>query len=211
MVAMNDITPWRKISTPFLPARLRAADHALHRKPVPNRLEFRRYRLPFREAVRTAHGLWREREGLLLRLEDEAGGAGFGEVAPIPWFGTETPGEAEALLAGLGGAVDAGDIERIDERRGCLRFALGLRAWARSPAAPVAQRLPVAALLPAGKAALRRRRTGRWQQGLSPSNGRSACWTMPTNGCCWTICWRGCRVTRSCGSMPTARGRRGAR
>jgi len=30
-----------------------------------HRLEYRRYRLPFRNAVRTAHGLWKEREGFL--------------------------------------------------------------------------------------------------------------------------------------------------
>ena len=28
-------------------------------------LQFRRYRLPFRAAVRTAHGVWAEREGLI--------------------------------------------------------------------------------------------------------------------------------------------------
>jgi O-succinylbenzoate synthase len=119
---------------------------------VTHRLEFRRYRLPFREGVRTAHGWWREREGLVLRLEDESGGVGFGEVAPIPWFGTETLAEAGAMLAGLGGAVDAGAVEQVDERCGCLRFALG-GAFRRDPGAPAAQRLPVAALLPAGRAA----------------------------------------------------------
>jgi O-succinylbenzoate synthase len=85
-------------------------------------------------------------------LEDEAGGIGFGEVAPLPWFGTETLAEAEALLAKLAGRVDAGWVERIDERYGCVRFALG-SALGREPGAPVVQRRPVAALLPAGKAA----------------------------------------------------------
>jgi O-succinylbenzoate synthase len=119
---------------------------------MPYRLEFRRYRLFFRNAVRTAHGSWLEREGLVLKLEDEAGGAGFGEVAPIPWFGTETLAEAEALLVKLGGTVDAGCVEQIDERCGCLRFALASALW-RDFGAPIATPLPVAALLPAGKAA----------------------------------------------------------
>jgi O-succinylbenzoate synthase len=117
-----------------------------------HRLEYRRYRLPFRNAVRTAHGLWCEREGLILRLEHEAGGVGFGEVAPIPWFGTETLPEAEAVLAGFGGAVDDGGVERIDERYGCVRFALSC-ALRREPGTAAARRLPVAALLPAGKPA----------------------------------------------------------
>jgi len=121
---------------------------------MPYRLEFRRYRLPFRRAVRTAHGSWLEREGLVLKLEDEAGGAGFGEVAPIPWFGTETLAEAEALLVKLGDTLSAGCVEQIDERYGCLRFALA-SALRRDFGAPTATRLPVAALLPAGKAACR--------------------------------------------------------
>ena len=131
---------------------MRAAQHALHPEAVTYRLEFRRYRLPFRCAVRTAHGWWREREGLVLRLEDEAGGVGFGEVAPIPWFGTETLAEVEALLGRLGGVVDAGCVEQVDERHGCLRFALS-SALGREADIPAVQRLPVAALLPAGKAA----------------------------------------------------------
>jgi O-succinylbenzoate synthase len=104
--------------------------------------------------VRTAHGRWAEREGLLVRLEDEAGRSGYGEVAPIPWFGTETLAEAEDVLAKLGGGADAASIEGIDERYGCVRFALA-SALGRGTAGPaVARRLPVAALLPAGKAAL---------------------------------------------------------
>ena len=96
---MDDISPRRKSSTSFfrgagLPARLRAARHALHQRAVTYRLEFRRYCFPFGRTVRTAHGPWAEREGLLVRLEDEAGRSGYGEVAPIPWFGTETLAEA---------------------------------------------------------------------------------------------------------------------
>ncbi len=77
---------------------------------------------------------------------------GFGEVAPVPSFGAGALAEAEALLAGLGGAVDAGCVERIGEHCGCLRFALGC-AFGLETVAPAVQRLPVAALLPAGKAA----------------------------------------------------------
>jgi O-succinylbenzoate synthase len=116
------------------------------------RLDYRRYRLPFRNAMRTAHGWWKEREGLIVRLEGTGGEVGFGEVAPIPWFGTETIAEAEEVLAGLGGAVDPGVVEAIDESFGCVRFALGA-ALGRDPGAPVATRRAVAALLPAGKAA----------------------------------------------------------
>ena len=65
-----------------------------------------------------------EREGIVLRLENERGRVGFGEVAPIPWFGTETLAEAGNVLRKLGDMVEAAVLEGIDERQGCLRFAL---------------------------------------------------------------------------------------
>jgi o-succinylbenzoate synthase len=121
--------------------------------PMSHRLEFRRYCLPFRSAVRTAHGPWLAREGIIVRVEDEAGRVGFGEAAPIPWFGTETVAEDVAVLAGLGAAADIGIPGRIDEGLGCLRFALSCAFGVEPGLAPAVQRLPVAALLPAGKSA----------------------------------------------------------
>ena len=59
----------------------------------------------------------------------------------------------EAGLAGLGGAVDGGFLDRVDERLGCLRFALACALGLEAGRAPAVPRLPVAALLPAGKGA----------------------------------------------------------
>ncbi|MDR0902818.1 MAG: hypothetical protein LBM92_08630, partial [Opitutaceae bacterium] len=87
-------------------------------------LEFRRYSLPFRHAVRTAHGVWTRREGVIVRLADERGATGLGEAAPIPWFGTETADEAAAACERLGARVSREQIEALPERLGCLRFAL---------------------------------------------------------------------------------------
>lgn len=136
------------------------------------RFQFRRYRLPFRAAVRTAHGLWTEREGVVVRLEaeeqgagggEQAGPAGWGEAAPIPWFGTETADEVEAGCRDMGEWVDDERLERVPARLGCLRNAIAaakaevtlLRAQGaeKAPASQTAY-LGVAALLPAGKAAL---------------------------------------------------------
>lgn len=188
---MNDIMPRRKTATPFFGdgdahARLRAAGQALHHRTVTHRLAYRPYRLPLLRTVRTSHGPWMEREGIVLRLEDEQGRVGFGEVAPIPWFGTETLAEAGNVLAKLGETVEAASLEDIDEGHGCLRFALAsamteagriiadppdpaharhvkdaafARGYGGHRNAPdlssaAARRMPVAALLPAGKAAL---------------------------------------------------------
>ncbi len=38
----------------------------------------------------TAHGAWNQRRGIIIRLEDGDGRFGFGEIAPMPPFGTET-------------------------------------------------------------------------------------------------------------------------
>ncbi|MEY4488495.1 MAG: hypothetical protein RIQ79_1003, partial [Verrucomicrobiota bacterium] len=129
------------------------------------KIDHRRYRLPFLNTVRTAHGPWAEREGILIRAARieaggrETGAVGWGEVAPISWFGSETLEAAEAALAGLEGrAVDLADaLERVPVGCGCVRAGLaaalgdGAENGGRGAAVKF---LPVAGLLPAGRAAL---------------------------------------------------------
>ena len=91
------------------------------------RFQFRRYRLPFRAAVRTAHGPWLEREGIIVRLERADGAAhavGFGEAAPIPWFGTETVDEGEAECRSLGEWLESPRLAAIPNHLACLRHAV---------------------------------------------------------------------------------------
>src|SRR5262245_6006000 len=92
------------------------------------RFQFRRYRLPFKTAVRTAHRLWAEREGLIVRLDDASDGAqpaaGFGEAAPIPWFGTETVDDAEEGARAIGEWIEEGALEAVPVRLVCLRNAI---------------------------------------------------------------------------------------
>ena len=129
-------------------------------------LQFRRYRLPFRAPVRTAHGVWPEREGLIVRVESEAGAVGFGEAAPIPEFGTERLNEDEAGCRALGEWTSEEAIGAVPERLACLRNALACARTEMNAAqrgaeggspAPAGDRryVPVAALLPAGPAALK--------------------------------------------------------
>lgn len=143
--------------------------------------QFRRYRLPLRFTVRTAHGPWNEREGVLIRLQDETGAVGFGEAAPIPWFGTETVDDVEAACRDLGARVDEARLAAVPARVAGLRGAVAaaLAQWAETRASAEAGRsdlrestgaeapdentrggvvrhrhLAVAALLPAGREAL---------------------------------------------------------
>ncbi len=60
----------------------------------------KRYGRRFRKPLRTAHGEWALREGFLLRVDTEAG-IGYGEVAPIPEFGSEPIEAADAFLSRL--------------------------------------------------------------------------------------------------------------
>lgn len=103
--------------------------------------------------LRTAHGPWAEREGIFLRLDGEDGRVGYGEIAPLPWFGTETLAEAEAVCRALGEGVNDAVLDAVATRFGCVRFALAA-ARGTSATVPAGVRLPVAALLPAGRAAL---------------------------------------------------------
>lgn len=138
------------------------------------RFQFRKYRLPFRTAVRTAHGRWAEREGVIVRLEDasegNSGAVGWGEAAPIPWFGTETVDEVEEGCRAIGEWIEETAFEGVPNRLTCLRHALAVaQAEVNAGAAAVNRRegvsepstlraaspaLAVAALLPAGRAAL---------------------------------------------------------
>jgi O-succinylbenzoate synthase len=132
------------------------------------RFQFRRYRLPLRVAVRTAHGVWTEREGVIVRLapqEDEKRGAerrersaGYGEAAVLPWFGTETADDVAAACREIGEWVEEERLAAVPKRLGCLRAAIGAARAAlderRVATGEKEPALGVAALVPAGRAAL---------------------------------------------------------
>lgn len=106
--------------------------------------------------MRTAHGRWAEREGLLVRVDRPDGNSGFGEAAPVPGFAGAGVDEMEGALRGLGGlctadAVDAWPME-LNTLRAALRAALQDKPLGSDGARPAY--LGVAALLPAGRAAL---------------------------------------------------------
>lgn len=116
------------------------------------RFSYRRYRLPFRVPVRTAHGEWREREGVIVRLESENGKMSHGEAAPIPWFGTETVEQAEAACRSIGPKVDDGGLDAVSASLPCLGAALRAARFEMATR-PDGTTRQVASLLPAGKAA----------------------------------------------------------
>lgn len=114
--------------------------------------EYRRYRIPFRRPVRTAHGLWTEREGIWIRLTDENGRVTYGEAAPIPGFGAERVDDLEETCRQFGDRVTSASREAIPAASATLRHAFA-SALGATPE-PVHKFLTLAALLPAGRAAI---------------------------------------------------------
>ncbi|MBD0269728.1 MAG: o-succinylbenzoate synthase, partial [Cyanobacteria bacterium Co-bin8] len=89
-------------------------------------VEYRPYERPFCQPLKTAHGLWSVRQGILLRLTDSTGRVGYGEVAPIPWFGSETTAAALALCQSLSGWQDDLQLREISAALPACQFGFGL-------------------------------------------------------------------------------------
>lgn len=66
-----------------------------------------RYELPLTEPLVLAHGTLAARSGMLVRVEDEAGHEGWGDVAPLPGFSRETLEEAGAATRNVVDGADA--------------------------------------------------------------------------------------------------------
>ena len=75
--------------------------------------DFHPYRRPFAHPLTTSHGNWEVREGIILCLTDETGKIGWGEIAPIPWFGSETLEQALDFCQQLPPQITTTDIFSI--------------------------------------------------------------------------------------------------
>ncbi|MDQ8209407.1 o-succinylbenzoate synthase [Coraliomargarita sp. SDUM461003] len=137
-------------------------------------ISFKPYRRAFRRPLRTARGEWALREGFLLRVEQD-GQVGYGEVAPIPEFGSETLAEAQAFLQQLQVQADL----PVPQDLPCCAFALSSAQVAASADVAASARTrvyPVSGLLPAGDAGLTRARQRvqagyrnlKWKIGVAP-------------------------------------------
>lgn len=147
------------------------------------RLSFFDYRLPLRVPLRTAHGVWAEREGVWLRREWENGTVAYGEIAPVPGFGGPTLAACEERLRALGATPGEAELAAAEMEGGPLGFALGSLRWdVQETLASGAEYLPVAALLPAGRGALVQVeaklelgfRTFKWKVGVADARDEQA-------------------------------------
>ena len=83
------------------------------------------YQYPLGSPLVTHHGSWQYREGIIIQLMDKSGKLGKGEIAPLPWFGTETFTEALAFCQSLPSTFSdiAHFLEAIPESLPCCQFA----------------------------------------------------------------------------------------
>ncbi len=76
-------------------------------------LNFYSYKLKFCQPLRTSKETFIFREGFIIRLTDGQNTQYFGEVAPLPSFGTETAGEASDKLNQLKNIIKNTDLPEI--------------------------------------------------------------------------------------------------
>jgi O-succinylbenzoate synthase len=92
------------------------------------------------------------REGIILRLANDQGKVGFGEIAPIPWFGTETLEEALEFCQQLPSEITDRIIFSISDQLPACQF--GFESAFQQSANHYLEPLLYSRLLPAGSEAL---------------------------------------------------------
>jgi o-succinylbenzoate synthase len=145
------------------------------------RFEFRPYHRQFKQPLATSHGLWEVREGIILRLTDETGKVGFGEIAPLTWFGSESIEQALNFCRQLSSEITTDDVFAIPSELPASQFGFE-SAWSEVTSRvqvnefQIAKPINFSALLPSGSSSLNRwqtlwnqgYRTFKWKIGVAP-------------------------------------------
>jgi o-succinylbenzoate synthase len=111
---------------------------------------FHQYSRSFLSPLKTNHGSWELREGIIIRLVDEVGKEYHGEIAPIPWFGSETLAAARDFCQYLPREITAEMIDSIPDSLPACQFGFESALFAEKEV----KKLKFCGLLPTGKAAL---------------------------------------------------------
>jgi o-succinylbenzoate synthase len=88
-----------------------------------NRFEFRLIARKFLRSLTTSHGNWDIRESIIIRLIDRLGRVGWGEIAPISWFGSETLEQAVDFCRHLPPEITQETIFAIPDDLPACQFA----------------------------------------------------------------------------------------
>ncbi len=144
------------------------------------------YHRPFRRSLITSHGEWNIRSGIIIRLTDELGRSQQGEIAPIPWFGSESIESAIDWCQQIGDTITTSQIYGIPDNLPACQFGCGsaLTAFTLTPNLPTPTELATSVLLPAGAAAIdclpalvsQGYTTFKWKIGVLPIAQELAIW-----------------------------------
>ncbi|MEH1834072.1 MAG: o-succinylbenzoate synthase [Nostoc sp.] len=139
--------------------------------------KFRPYRRRFVRSLTTNHGKWQIRDGIILRITNKSGRVGWGEIAPISWFGSETLEQALDFCRQLPEEITDEIIFSIPDELPACQFGFeSAQEWGSGEdekdegdqennfITSNSSLLLYSGLLPAGEAALNQWET-LWQQG----------------------------------------------
>jgi o-succinylbenzoate synthase len=138
------------------------------------KFSFYSYKRNFVKPLQTSHGIWKIREGIIVSLSDDLGRIGRGEIAPIPWFGSESLEDAENFCQKLGREITKEQIESIPNGLFACQFGFesALEDLYSSDRGDIHVPLSYSYLLPTGEEALTH-----WQS-LWAKGGRTFKWKI---------------------------------
>jgi o-succinylbenzoate synthase len=121
--------------------------------------EFHPYSRKFKQPLVTSHGLWETREGIIIRLTDETGSVGFGEIAPLEWFGSENLQQALEFCNQFPSKITSDDIFAIPKELPACQFGfesalLEVKSPEKYNQLNLEKTISFSGLLPSGKTAL---------------------------------------------------------
>jgi o-succinylbenzoate synthase len=143
------------------------------------------YQRPFRQPLKTSHGVWEIRQGIIIQLTDDLGRSHQGEIAPIPWFGSESIEQAILWCQQIGDHITTTQIDQIPDHLPACQFGFGSALTAFNPAPSVPGSIPdLSVLLPSGATAIAQipalsaqgYSTFKWKIGVLPIVEEIAIW-----------------------------------
>ncbi len=144
------------------------------------------YQRPFRQPLKTSHGEWEIREGIIIQLIDKLGKSHRGEIAPIPWFGSESIEQAIEWCRKIGDNITTAKIHQIPDTLPACQFGFGsaLTAFNPAPAISTESTPAISTLLPSGATAIAKipalsaqgYSTFKWKIGVLPIVQEMAIW-----------------------------------
>ncbi len=138
------------------------------------KFSYRSYKREFKQPLQTSQGSWQFREGIIIKLEDNLGKIGLGEIAPIPWFGSETLAEVRQFCSQLKGLITDSLITAIPDNLPTCQFGFSSALSHFLPPLPREKgRRNYCYLLPTGKNAL--------QVNFAPLNYDTFKWKIGVN------------------------------